>query len=177
MTIKRRTTAKRSPRTAPEGRASAPEIHVAPRILSAEEKRELILAHAAARHPIDPVQRVSVWAGVAVCVIFIVAGWFSTVGSGIRKSLAGPTDPAIVQAMDASRQVIDSTSLAGNEIQQRFQVVSDQLQAAADRQAIVNQLAAQLAATSTVATTSTRSDLFRPAAPTSTMRAVTTTKP
>lgn len=175
MTIKRRTSSKGTPRSAGVSRASAPEIHVAPRILSSEEKRELILAHAAARHPVDPIQRLSVWAGVAVCVVFVVAAWFSTVGSGIRKTLAGPTDPAIVQAMDASKQVMDSTSFAGNEIQQRFQVVDDQLQAAADHEAVVNALAAQLAASSTVAATSTRSDLFRPAAPTSTMRAVSTT--
>ncbi len=174
MTIKRRSSSK-NPRTAGARRAPAPEIHVAPRILSAEEKRELILAHAAARHPIDPVQRISVWAGVAVCVVFVVAAWFSTVGSGIRKSLAGPADPAVVQAMDASRQVIDSTSFAGNEIQRTFQDVTDQLQAAADREAMVNQLATQLAPTSTAIATSTRADLFRPAPATSTMHVVTST--
>jgi len=175
MTIRRRTSSKRSPRAAAEGRASAPEIHVAPRILSSEEKRELILAHAAARHPIDPVQRVSVWAGVAVCVLFVVAAWFSTVGSGIRKSLAGPPDQALTQAKEATQQVIDTTSIAGNQIQRKFQEVTDQLQAAADREAVVNQLAARLAATSTVPATATHPELFRPAAPTSTTRAVTTT--
>jgi hypothetical protein len=159
MTIKRRTTTKRTPR-----RAS--DIHVAPRILSSEEKRELILAHAEARHPADPVQRMSMWAGVAVCIVFVVLAWFSTVGSGIRASLAGPTDPAVQTVMDAGKQVVDVTAYTNSQLQDRLEEVTAKLQTVSAEQAIVDELTARLANATGTSATSTRPDLFRPAPPT-----------
>lgn len=164
MPVKRRIATSRASRTKKE-RVIAPEIHVAPRILSSEEKRELILAHAAARHPADPVQRISMWAGVAVCIVFVVLAWFSTVGSGIRKSLASPTDPAVQTVMDAGKQVMDATTDTGTQLQDRLEEVTAKLQTAAAEQAIVDELAARLANATSTSATSTRPDLFRPAPP------------
>lgn len=55
-----------------------------PRILGEEEKRQLILAHAASRQPVDHVQRISLVAGVFICVAVIGIGWLYSV----RKSVA-----------------------------------------------------------------------------------------
>lgn len=55
-----------------------------PKILSDEEKRQLIMAHAASRKPIDHVQRVSLVAGVLICALAIGTGWIYSV----RMSMA-----------------------------------------------------------------------------------------
>lgn len=55
-----------------------------PKILSDEEKRQLIMAHAASRKPVDHVQRVSLVAGVLICALAIGAGWLYSV----RMSMA-----------------------------------------------------------------------------------------
>jgi hypothetical protein len=60
-----------------------------PRILSPEEKRELILAHAQERRPRDPVQRITLWTGVAVAVLAVVCGWFLTVGREVKRDIQG----------------------------------------------------------------------------------------
>lgn len=59
-----------------------------PRLLSPEEKRELILAHAAARMPQDPMQRLSLWVGIATAVAVLATGWWLTVGWQIKQSLS-----------------------------------------------------------------------------------------
>ncbi|GMU25186.1 hypothetical protein KJZ71_02105 [Patescibacteria group bacterium] len=60
-----------------------------PRILTSEEKRELILAHAAARAPRDPVQQASLFAGVMIAVLAIGAGWWATVRIQVQASVHG----------------------------------------------------------------------------------------
>lgn len=62
-------------------------VHETPRILSPEEKHRLILAHASMRKPKDPVQRVTMWAGLTIAVMAIVGGWWVTVGSQVRQRL------------------------------------------------------------------------------------------
>jgi hypothetical protein len=60
-----------------------------PRILTAEEKRSLILAHAAERRPRDPVQRITLWMGVTVALLAVVCGWFLTVGRQVKREMDG----------------------------------------------------------------------------------------
>lgn len=60
-----------------------------PRILTSEEKRELILAHAAARSPRDPVQQASLFAGVIIALLAIGAGWWATVRIQVQSSVQG----------------------------------------------------------------------------------------
>ncbi len=45
------------------------------RLMSSEEKRQLILAHAARRQPLDRLQAFSLWAGIFICVITVALGW------------------------------------------------------------------------------------------------------
>lgn len=56
-----------------------------PRMLSEAEKHELIRLHAAQRAPQDPLQRMSLWAGVSLCVAVLLVGWWFTVGTGIQQ--------------------------------------------------------------------------------------------
>ena len=60
--------------------------------MSANEKRELILAHAAARDPQDPLQRASLWAGITVAVIVIAGGWWMTVGREIKDAVSNGSE-------------------------------------------------------------------------------------
>jgi len=60
-----------------------------PRIITPEEKRSLILAHANARGPKDPMQRVTLWAGVGIALAAIIGGWFMTVGYHVKTEFAG----------------------------------------------------------------------------------------
>lgn len=74
-------------RRAPSKKATA-GFSDTPRLLSNEEKRELIRAHAASRAPQDPVQRLSLWAGVVLSVLVIGAGWWMTVGRQVRQAVS-----------------------------------------------------------------------------------------
>ncbi len=60
-----------------------------PRVLSDEEKRQLILAHASIRAPKDPVQRATMWAGMFVVLAVIFGGWWLSVGRNIQKGVEG----------------------------------------------------------------------------------------
>jgi hypothetical protein len=84
-----------------------------PRILSADEKRELILAHAAVRKPQDPVQRVSLWAGVAVALIAILGGWWITVGAEVKRSIEGTPDSmqAMKDDLDRFRETAENNPI------------------------------------------------------------------
>ncbi len=75
-------------------------VHVAtPRFLSAEEKRQLILAHAEMRRPHDPLQMLSVWAGVAVTVLVLVVGyWYATKPSFVEAQ-SKPFDAELAPAL------------------------------------------------------------------------------
>jgi hypothetical protein len=145
------------------GEASESEIHVAPRILSSAEKRELILAHAAARRPADPIQRVSLWAGVFVCLTFIVCAWVYTVGSGIQKSLAGPVDPNLQQVKDLTGAFAETAVTEGaNELKQGFEDIATRLDQLSAEQALLNQMAAELNASSSTSKTTPSDNLFKP---------------
>lgn len=75
-------------------------VAATPRFLSADEKRQLILAHAAMRHPRDPVQMMSVWAGVAVTVLVLVVGyWYATKPSFVEASQK-PFDEQLAPALE-----------------------------------------------------------------------------
>jgi len=63
-----------------------------PRMISDDEKRELIRAHAAMRAPQDPLQRMSLWAGVTLSVLMIGAGWWLSVGQNVRNAVDQQSD-------------------------------------------------------------------------------------
>lgn len=71
-----------------------------PRFLSSEEKRQLILAHAAMRRPHDPIQMLSVWAGVVATVAVLVVGyWYATKPSFVEASNQ-PFDSELAPALE-----------------------------------------------------------------------------
>lgn len=91
--------AKRVTKAASPGLAEAP-VAATPRFLSADEKRQLILAHAAMRRSRDPVQMMSVWAGVAVTVLVLVVGyWYATKPSFVEASQK-PFDEQLAPALE-----------------------------------------------------------------------------
>lgn len=59
-------------------------------IVRPDEKRELILAHAAMRRPHDPVQLASLWAGVAATFVVIVLAWWWASKPGYLRAFASP---------------------------------------------------------------------------------------
>ncbi len=73
---------RQSPRSAPPEQ----ESDETPRILSSEEKRELILAHSRSQTGKDPLQRMTVWGGVMIVISGIAVGWWWTVGTGIQMT-------------------------------------------------------------------------------------------
>lgn len=155
-------------------RAASPDIQVAPRIMSDEEKHQLILAHSRARKPVDQGQRASVWVGAAVCIIFIAGAWMMTIGSTLKKAMAGPMNEAFSTSLDLTKQFAEGTTAdavgATNDIATQLANISSQLDTLKAQQDVVDSIAAQINSTSTVSTTSTQ--LFKP---TSTSTATTTT--
>lgn len=68
--------------------------------MSGEEKRSLILAHAAERVPVDHAQKITLWAGIAVCVLAIGTGWLYSVRLGMAEVF--PADKDTEQAGSAA---------------------------------------------------------------------------
>lgn len=155
MPIKRRPVLKKS----------APSRAATPRLLSSDEKRQLILAHAASRRPMDPVQRMSLWAGVIICTLFIIGGWMYTVGAGIKKSLAGPLDLGLGD-VQAEIGKINSDGDVTGDLGKAFNDVNAKFKALEDQQKLLDTLAQQLAAPADV-TTSTNG-IFKPKSVTAT---------
>lgn len=86
-------------RSLPNKKATRPKAPNEPRpmIMSDEEKRQLIMAHAANRKPTDRVQQFSLVAGVFICALAIGLGWLYSV----RQSMAN-IFPASGQAQQTS---------------------------------------------------------------------------
>lgn len=76
---------------------------VTTRMVSKEEKRQLILTHAAARRPMDAVQRAGLWAGVIICLLFVVGVWVSSIGNDVQNILAKPFDTDLQKVLDAGQ--------------------------------------------------------------------------
>lgn len=126
-----------------------------PRLLSVDEKRQLILAHVQARRPIDAKQRASVWAGVIICTLLIVGVWVYTVGGTIRRSLASPVDSNVRQAFDASKQFAQDSSDQWQDISQRLRMMSEP-------RATIDGILEQFSTSSLTVVSSTRRDMFKP---------------
>ncbi len=89
-------------------RVKASEDSTTPRFLNEEEKHQLIRAHMAARVPQqDPLQRVSLWAGVSLTVLVLAGGWWFTVGQRVQQSMSG-SDEDIRQLTDELNRFSDA---------------------------------------------------------------------
>lgn len=73
----------------------APDVFVSGKGLSSDEKRRIILAHAAMRETHDPVQIVSMWAGVTATALMVLFGWWWAVKPEIAKTYNNELRPAV----------------------------------------------------------------------------------
>lgn len=132
-----------------------PFIETSP-IISPEEKHQLILAHSAARAPRDPLQRVTLWGGVAIAFAAILVGWFFTVGHDVKSQLTGAggkTNP-LTERLNAFSEIVDQQTGTGG----RTDIPNPTATAAAEE--FVGVMKEMLGATGTSAV---RDDLFAPA--------------
>ena len=82
-----------------------------PPIVGADEKRELILAHAAMRKPRDPVQMLSLWAGVVTTFLVVISAWWWASKPGYLRLLsASPREgfESVQQNYDQMHQKMQS---------------------------------------------------------------------
>ncbi len=87
--------------------ASAPPVHE--QIVNADYKRELIRAHAAMRQPHDPIQMLSVWAGVIATFVVIAGSWWWAMKPGIVGSLQSPWTAGFESTIKESQALTDKT--------------------------------------------------------------------
>ncbi len=111
----RRAAAKATPkraakRTAPP--AEEPEVFISGRGLSADEKRRIILAHAAMRETRDPVQIVSMWAGVTATALMVLFGWWWAVKPQIAKNYNNELRPAVSDLGASIKNVTEQMKVA-----------------------------------------------------------------
>ncbi len=135
------------------------------RLISADEKRQLILAHSESRQPLDRQAHISMWIGLTVSIVFIAVGWMYTMGGTIRKSFAGASDPAVQTAIEGGKQLGEQLNEARDQIgdiSDGVKDVAEKLNALdqKEKDEIVNRIADEIRSTSTEPE---RKDLFQPA--------------
>lgn len=127
------------PRTRSKRRRPVQKRDMTPRVLSREEKRELILAHAANRKPMHPRDKMTLWGSVIICAVAIAAAWIAVVPSGIRRIMAAPSDASGMRDVrtageelrDEIAGVVDG---AGMELQDGFAEIDAMLQIEAEKE-------------------------------------------
>lgn len=62
-------------------------MHDEPRLISSDEKRELILAHASSRQARPSNYSIGYYLAVAVSALFVVSGWWLTLGPSLARSV------------------------------------------------------------------------------------------
>lgn len=67
-------------------------------LVTPDEKRGLILAHAAMRSASDPQQIVSVWAGAIAAFAVILVAWWWLAKPAYTELFARPSDPDVLEA-------------------------------------------------------------------------------
>ncbi len=138
-----------------------------------DEKRQLILAHAAMRDAHDPIQAMTVWAGVAVAAFVVALGWWWTVGSTVFDPLKNLSSSAhgsvasVVQAAQAQDVTVQSNDVADtlNAAQSKLEALQTQTDA---QQTALDRMAAIVSATDT-----TRGDIFTPGSPSTSSKTTT----
>ena len=81
----------------------APETYQSGTFMSREEKRQIILAHARKNVSHDPVQIMSMWAGVVACLVVVAVGWWLTVKPELSRQIDVTVKPAMAQSTDELR--------------------------------------------------------------------------
>ncbi|MBU1032851.1 MAG: hypothetical protein ABII13_01430 [Patescibacteria group bacterium] len=119
-----------------------------PRIISEDEKRQLILAHVDAREPIDSRKQVNLWMGVGVCVCIVVGAWLLTVGGNIKRIWTKPLDANLQQALDDTRYfketVVKENMDDVRELQNKIKDTSVRVQYAAQEEEIIKEISERI---------------------------------
>lgn len=124
-------------------------------IVTADEKRELILAHAAMRESRDPQQIMSVWAGAIAALAVILVGWWWLAKPAYTQLLATPSDPGVQEMKQTTVAFGEKTKQDLDEAAKRLSEIGSQ----ADREQKTLDLMAKIVKqtpTSTIFTTTTR---------------------
>jgi len=133
------------------------------RIFSAEEKRQMILAHAAMRHPVDRTQALSLWIGVIVCALAIGIGWIYSVRQSIANTFTD-SNVNITSPQDAQAALHDNLQSIMSQLDNLEQQNAARVQT---RWAIAQELqrtsSSSVPATSSIESKAVHPNLFRPA--------------
>lgn len=120
------------------------------RVLSAEEKHELILAHAEARrHKHHHARFGAVYAiGVAATCLVVVSGWWITVGSNLRQTLPGQ-DAAVKILTESAKNAREglSASSSTEELRQEIQQAKQEYQKEMFKEELLKDAKEKLSAT------------------------------
>lgn len=124
VTAPKRTAPRKSRAVAasPKKRQAEPEpiAYISGTPLSREEKRQIILAHAAMRQPTDSVQVTSMWVGVAACAVIVAVGWWWAVKPEISRSFEQGLKPALTESTQTVSALGDSLKSVGeNQLMQK----------------------------------------------------------
>lgn len=152
--------------------ASASRANSSPRpsyLLSAEEKREMILAHAAMRRTTDPTQLMTLWAGVAASFVVVAGAWLWAFTPGFARTIKQP-DPElqhiVANAADARNAAERMTQ--ESDIRHELDVANARLKAlsaqATTQQQVIDGISAGI-----------RPELFQPSQSSSTIPTSSTT--
>ena len=137
--------------------------------VSAEDKRRMIMAHAVMRPTRDPVQLMSMWAGVMVAVMAVGLGWWWSVGASIAQTWSSGT---VSKTFNAFAPDTQTQSQMQRELEQTSQRLDAMRAQAAAEQDQLNVL--QPSATST---SNGRPGIFAPPPNDTSGTTVTTTLP
>ena len=97
-------------------------VSTRPRILSDEEKHQLILAHASSRRSVDHIQQLSLWAGVIICAAAIGVGWLYS----LRQSVASAF-PEIKHSINNAVQGSEDAAWQRYQLKQELQTSADNM--------------------------------------------------
>lgn len=154
---------------------TAPEpMHDHEPIVSPDEKRELILAHAAMRRPHDPVQLLSLWAGVAATFIVIVGAWWWSSKPEYLRVFSTPFlsgfEPAVQDAKTFGKTVTNITADRTESLRSQLEKTAARLdeldrQSRRDQGAVTRMTSliesASAATTGTAVTATTTKEIFQ----------------
>ena len=136
-------------------------------LLSPEEKRQLIMAHAQTRQPVDSMQRFSLWAGVVICVMAIGVGWLYTMRQTIVTAMdtanQNNPDQDLVTPIEAKEELHNNLQSALQKLEALEQQNSQELMMQMAENPVPQQSSSTASATTTAETgTSTEQQLFVP---------------
>ncbi|MFZ2803793.1 MAG: hypothetical protein WA001_01075 [Patescibacteria group bacterium] len=167
---KKRSTVRRAPaaaRAKPLKKVVVPIVSRGPSLLlSPDEKRGMIMAHASMRGSRDPVQMATLWAGVAAAFIVIVGAWAWAFGPSLLQAAGHPLNSGLVETEQGAEQIkqqVDAYAQT-SELKQELDQASAQLDSFSTQAAVEQQTVDSIAASVNASSSANGSrDVFQPA--------------